>query len=137
MAWTKEQRLAWQREHRAKTNNADIKKYEKTPNGFVMRLYRNMKSRIYGVQYMKAHLYESKNLLPKDDFYTWAKESPEFWKLFEAYEASGWDRKLAPSPDRIDPSKGYFVGNMEWVTMSENSRRGAVSRHKNNENPIT
>ena len=33
------------------------------------------------------------------------------------------------SVDRVDSSKGYELSNMEWVTHSENSRRGAVNRH--------
>jgi hypothetical protein len=115
---------ARQRDWRAKNNNASTKKYEKTHKGFLMRLYRNMKSRVTGVQHEKFHLYEGKSLLPKDDFYNWALESDEFFHLFMAYTDSGFDRKFAPSVDRKDSSKGYSIDNMEWVTHSENSRRG-------------
>ena len=104
-------------------------KYEKTRKGFLMRLYRNMKSRTSGVQKMKYHLYEGKSLLPKEDFYAWAIDHREFNRLFDDYEASGYERRLAPSVDRIDSSRGYSLDNMEWVTMSENSRRGSINRH--------
>ena len=40
-------------------------RYEKTPKGFLMRLYRNMKSRVKGVQQAKHHLYEHCELLRK------------------------------------------------------------------------
>jgi len=70
-----------------------------------MRVYRNMKSRITGVQVAKFHLYKGKTLLPKEDFYKFGKDSLIFQKLFEEYEASNWNRKLAPSVDRIDSSK--------------------------------
>jgi hypothetical protein len=40
------------------------------------------------------------------------------------YEKSNFERKLAPSVDRIDPSKGYIINNIEFITMSENSSRG-------------
>jgi hypothetical protein len=63
-----------QRLYREKTNNSISKKYEKTPNGFLMRMYRNMKSRVSGVQIQKFHLYEGKELLGKEDFYAWAKK---------------------------------------------------------------
>jgi hypothetical protein len=33
------------------------KKYEKTPKGYLMRTYRNMKSRVLGIQHKKAHIY--------------------------------------------------------------------------------
>lgn len=126
----RETALARQRERRKADGNAATRKYEKTVNGFLVRAYRNMKSRISGVQKVKHHLYDGKTLLSKEDFYTWAKASSEFQALFTAWEASDYDRKLTPSVDRIDSSQGYELGNMEWVTHSENSRRGAKSRTK-------
>lgn len=123
-----EERLAYQRAKRAENGNAYTAKYERTKHGKLMRIYRNMKSRIEGVQWMKAHLYAGKYLLPKYEFYGWALGSAEFHRLFREWEESGFDRKLAPSVDRKDSNQGYAVWNMEWVTHSENSRRGAVSK---------
>jgi hypothetical protein len=132
---TKEERLVYQRQRRKLTGNQATLKYEKTVNGFLMRLYRNMKSRIQGVQKQKAHLYCGKELLDKEVFYSWAKDSPEFKVLWEKWVASDHEQKLAPSVDRKDSEVGYVLGNMEWVTQSENSRRGAVSqKRKCNEN---
>ena len=51
-----EEQLRKQRERRKRTGNATIKKYEKSPKGFLMRLYRNMQSRVTGVQKQKFHL---------------------------------------------------------------------------------
>lgn len=111
-----------------KRNKLSCIKYEKGVNGYLMRMYRNMKSRVTGVQKAKFHLYQGKELLPKEEFYSWAKSSEKFYQLFSQYIESGRDRKLAPSVDRIDSSKGYILGNMEWVTHSENSRRGATKK---------
>ena len=72
-----------------------------------------MKSRVTGVQWKKAHLYEGKSLLPKQDFYDWALESDEFRTLFINWSLSGYDRKLSPSINRIDTEKGYELGNIE------------------------
>lgn len=119
-------RLKYQRERRKMTGNSAIKRYEKTLNGFLMRVYRNMRSRIKGVQKEKFHLYQGKFLLEKEDFYQWAKNDESLKKLFEEWKQSGFQRKLSPSVDRKDPEKGYFLENMEWVTHSENSRRGAL-----------
>jgi hypothetical protein len=91
-----------------------------------MRAYRNMKSRVTGVQWKKAHLYQGKELLPKEDFYTWAWDNADFWRLFRQWEASGRDRKLSPSVNRINPDKGYVSGNIEWLTHSVNS---GLARH--------
>lgn len=119
----------------AESHKRACKRYEKTKNGFLMRLYRNMQSRITGVQRSKHHLYAGKNLLPRAEFYAWAKHSRRFHALFAAYEASGFARKLAPSVDRKDSTLGYVRGNMEWVTHSENSRRGGYWRPTRHHTP--
>jgi hypothetical protein len=125
-----EKQLARQRERRQLTNNAVTKKYEKTKKGKLMRMYRNMQSRVSGIQKQKAHLYKNKDLLDRSEFYEWALSSKEFHDMYEAWKQSDYDRKLAPTVDRIDSSKGYTIDNMEWVTHSENSRRGAISQIK-------
>jgi len=126
------EKLKYQREYRARTGNKCTKKYEKTKKGFLMRLYRNMQSRITGVQKLKFHLYHDKYLLPRNDFYEWALSSPDFHQLFELWKISDYERKLTPSVDRIDSKIGYSLDNMEWVTHSENSRRGSLNRASNN-----
>ena len=127
---TKEERLKKQRESRKLNGNLHTKKYEKTPKGFLMRMYRNMKSRITGVQRLKHHLYEGKTLLPREEFYEWALSNEDFKNLFTVYEKSNYEQRLAPSVDRIDSRKGYEIGNMEFVTHSENSRRGSLNKRK-------
>ena len=125
--------LAKQRAYRKANGNACTLKYERTKHGKLMRIYRNMKSRIEGVQWHKAHLYAGKYLLPKDEFYVWAMMSPDFHRLYAEWVESGYERKLAPSVDRKDSSIGYRPWNMEWVTHSENSRRGAVGKRTHRE----
>lgn len=119
----KEERNRKLRERRKKTNNIPTKKYEKTKKGFLVRLYRNMLSRITGIQKQKHYLYEGKELLNKEDFYNWSLESKKFHELFEHWEKNNYDRKLTPSVNRIDSSKGYIISNMEWITHSENSAK--------------
>ena len=121
--------LARQREYRARTGNASTLKYERTKNGKLMRIYRNMLSRVTGVQAAKYHLYRGKYILPKQEFYDWAVKQDKFHILFKQWEQSGYERKMAPSVDRVDSSQGYETWNMEWVTHSENSRRGAIARN--------
>lgn len=117
--------LLKQRERRKANNNATTKKYEKTKNGFLMRTYRNMKSRVTGVQKKKAHLYLGLSLMPKLDFYEWSTSDLQFHKLFVTWKNNGYDRKLTPS---IDSSKGYERGNVRWITHSQNSFLGNKSR---------
>lgn len=95
-----------------------------------MRKYRNMQSRVTGVQKLKSHLYKGKSLLSREDFYEWALSSYDFWELYLDWKHTGYNRKFCPTVDRKDSSKGYDFYNMEWVTHSENSRRGHASRYK-------
>jgi hypothetical protein len=121
-----------QRERRKFNNNADVKKYEKTKTGFLMRCYRNMKSRINGVQSKKAHLYAGKNILSKEEFYFWSESNQTFHDLFLAWKESGYERRLTPSVDRVDSRYGYLIQNMEWVPFFVNcSRGGKVKNSKN------
>ena len=130
--WTNKQRNEWTRKWRKKNGNASTNKYEKTRKGFLMRKYRNMQSRVLGIQKLKAHLYKGLYLLSREDFYNWSYNHAEFLKLFVKWRNSGYDRKLCPTVDRVDPSKGYELGNMEWVTHSENSRRGSIHQQQMN-----
>lgn len=116
-------KLAWQRKYRREVGNIHTHRYEKTRKGFLMRLYRNMQSRVTGVQAKKAHLYKGLTLLPRDEFYQWARTHPEFHLLFDAWEQQGYPRKLTPTVDRIDSSVGYTLTNMRWLTHSVNSSR--------------
>ena len=128
----KQRRNEIQRQRRAENGNISTRKYEKTHKGFAMRLYRNMQSRVSGVQWQKSHLYQNMTILPKEEFYEWILSNETFKTLFADYEASGYQRKLAPSVDRINSKKGYELDNMEIITMSENSRRGSISQHQQN-----
>ena len=123
----RKERNKYQRDRRKRTGNSDTKKYEKTKKGFLMRCYRNMKSRVAGIQYLKSHLYKGKYLLDKNVFYKWSLENVDFHSLFDIWESSGYDRKITPSIDRIDASIGYELNNIRWITHSENSRLGSIS----------
>lgn len=127
MKWTNKYRLKMQRIRRKRNGNAETHRYEKTPKGFLMRKYRNMQSRVLGIQWKKAHLYKGLKLLPRKQYYEWAMAHQTFWELFNYWKANNFDRKLCPTVNRINPNKGYELPNMEWITHSENSRQ---VRHK-------
>ena len=124
-----EMQLRHQREYRIRTENVCTKRYEKTINGFLMRTYRNMKSRVCGIQWRKRHLYQGKELLPKEVFYTWSKMNKDFLELYKHWKLKNYKRRICPSIDRVDSSKGYVLKNMRWITFSENCRQGALSKY--------
>jgi hypothetical protein len=118
-----------QREYRKRNSNIATLRYEKTKKGSLVRTYRNMKSRVEGVLRKKAHLYEGKEMLDKEEFYSWSLDNKEFHNLFSLWVISGYNMKLTPSIDRIDTGIGYLKDNMQWLTHSENSSKGSISRH--------
>jgi len=124
-------RNSWQKEHRKKNQNKDTKVYEKTKAGFLMRTYRNMLSRILGIQKKKAYLYKGKDILDKESFYLFALSDQQFNLLFDSWTEAGYPRKYTPSIDRMDSTVGYTIGNITWITHSENSKKGANTRWQN------
>jgi hypothetical protein len=91
-----------------------------------MRSYYRMKQRIGG-KYIIYKLYVGMEILSKDDFYKWGLENPEFTELFIQWRKYNYNRKYTPTVNRINPLKGYILGNMEWLTHSENSRLGGIN----------
>ena len=120
-------KLAWQRERRKKTQNSATKKYEKTIRGYIMRTYRNMLSRTQGL--VKPELYKGLSIMSKSRFYAWSLNDKHFGKLYKTWVTSGYDRRLSPSINRKDSAKGYDTDNVEWVTQSDNSSFGAISKN--------
>jgi hypothetical protein len=116
-------RLPWQG-----TKAEWSKIYEKTPKGFLMRVYRNMQSRVAGIQHKKAHLYKGLSILPRNDFYAWAWDNADFWRLYKQWAATDFtDRRLTPSINRIVSTEGYSIDNIEWLSHSVNSSLGGSS----------
>lgn len=97
------------------------KNYEKTPKGFLVRAYRNITSRVRGIQKKGSHNYRDLPVMAKSDFYATYETDPTFLELLKNYRTSGWKPSKAPSVDRIYPWFGYVHGNIRWVTHSENS----------------
>lgn len=125
----REKRNAWQRAYRKANGNANTKRYEKTQKGFLMRAYRNMLSRVTGVQRPGGN-HHGLEILSKEEFYQWSLDNQDFTSLFREWEKSNYSTKLSPSVDRIDPRFGYELFNMQWVTHSENTVRGLAFRHR-------
>lgn len=121
--YTSDDYLRKQREYRKRTGNAVTKRYERTKKGKLMRTYRNMQSRVLGILKQKRHLYEGLPILDRNDFYEWALSCPEFHELYDGWAASGYQCGESPSVDRIDPDRGYVVGNMQWLTHRANSAK--------------
>lgn len=104
--------------------------YGKTLKGKLVHTYNNMDRRVRG--YSKPHLYEGLSIMSRRTFYVWSLDNPDYIFLYKNWVKSDYDNKLSPSIDRIDSRRGYTIGNIRWITHSENSKLGNESRIRQN-----
>jgi hypothetical protein len=84
--------------------------------------YRSMFRRIKGMN--KHSNLIGKDLMPWPFFLDWCNSTKkDFIKIHRKWKKSNFERKLAPSIDRIDNTKGYTFGNLQWITQSQNSKK--------------
>ena len=97
-------------------------KYLHTKNGKIHSMYGNMKKRVN-----RGKVFYHKYI----DFSCFEKfcySSKIFNSLYDNWVLSKFEYKLSPSLDRVDNNKGYTVDNLQFLTHSENSRKGSFER---------
>jgi hypothetical protein len=94
---------------------------------FLTLRYEGLKARVNSKNSAKSHLYYGKEIMPKQTFIDLYLTNDSFLALFKQWQESGFLLKLTPTPVRKDSKLGYIQSNIEWVTHSENSRRGSLS----------
>ena len=97
-------------------------KQRRTINGVLYQRWRGIVQRNRGeVEHFTTSI--GKGHLSKKDFFNWCKNNKQFLKLYKKWKENNFNRKFAPSIDRKDVSKGYFFGNIQWITMEENMKK--------------
>ncbi len=88
-------------------------RFRKTPKGVLTNLYSKMgeRNRKKGFGDLPFTLKELHDRYLRDTAYL---------KLFESWEASGFEKEKKPSFDRTNPTIGYSFQNMELKTWGEN-----------------
>ena len=86
-------------------------------------IYHAMKQRCYTVRCPTYARYGANGIRICDEWL-------ESYEHFESWAIShGYKDNL--TIDRIDARKGYAPENCQWISLSENSRRANIGRHKN------
>ena len=71
------------------------------------------------------------NVLPnytKQELINWCLDQSLYHKLYTKWEGSNYNKRLAPSCDRIDDYKPYTLDNLQLMTWEENERKGNNDR---------
>lgn len=103
------------------------RKWYRSPAGFLTKAYLAMRARVSDGRARHAR-WHGLPILPRENFIAWSRSNADFWRIYRAWVASGYSRRLSPSVNRIDVTDGYVPGNIEWVTHSVNS--ALASRHQ-------
>jgi len=94
--------------------------------------YAHMLARQRGVASHQSQGALGKDICTHDEFMDWCKKFDNlnvFIAIYFDWAANGFQRWDSPSIDRIDPTKGYTLDNIQWLAYSENCI-------KNNKDPI-
>lgn len=66
--------------------------------------------------------YKDMDRMSREEFMETFVDDDNLHELHKRWRLKGYLRKDIPSIDRIDPKKGYILGNVRWLTLSENSK---------------
>lgn len=94
-------------------------------NERLYHLFYGMKARCYNPKTPKYNLYGGKGIKVCDE-----------WSDYEAFKEWSFNNGYAEdikgiSIDRIDSDKDYSPDNCRWISISENSAKANMGRHKN------
>lgn len=95
--------------------------------GFLRKRHWNAKRRVKGRNgkpHREGDSAFGKPLCSIQDFLRWAIEGRVYSTMYYAWIESGRKRAMTPTIDRIDPRRGYEIDNLQWLTLSQNSRKG-------------
>lgn len=71
----------------------------------------------------KSYKVTGQEFLSKEEWISWCYEKDNYKKFIEIYNnwvKNDFEEKLSPSIDRIDNKKSYVLGNLQWLSKSEN-----------------
>lgn len=87
--------------------------------------YAHMKARHEGRATHFSHC-EGKGLLSREKFFEWCKDFENmqaFLTIYFEWASEDFPLGLSPSIDRIDSTKGYTEGNLQWLTFDQNTEK--------------
>lgn len=93
------------------------------------RTYTLMLQRTKGKNTRRPDIYAGLPICTREEFLERFLTCPAYEKIYDEWIASGRERKLAPSPDRLVGRLGYVISNIQMVPFGENARRSSRRRN--------
>jgi hypothetical protein len=102
-----------------------------TKKDYLVHKYKGMRQRVRGEHSdpKTNRIYKGLPLCGKQEFLDWAITDEAFNSIWYEWLQNGVGIKFSPSIDRIIPKKGYALSNLQFLPLSENSRKSARARH--------
>ncbi len=97
--------------------------YRRSFFGKIVSTYIQMKRRVLGRSKSRDARYIGLPLCEKSWFYDWAQADKKYKNIYTKWVRSGYKLRLCPSIDRIKNNCGYVTGNIQWLTLSDNTKK--------------
>lgn len=95
------------------STSEQVKAYRRTFPGFLTLVYSNQKMTSKKAQ-------RPPPAYTKEELGEWLQKQPNFQILWDSWVASGYDKDLSPSVDRINPRLPYIISNIRLVAFRKN-----------------
>jgi len=92
-------------------------KYSRTINGLVSKMYANQK-------YRSKTKFNLELKYTKEEFRNWLLSNTYFYKLYNNWIKSNYNKDSTPSVDRDNNYKPYTLNNMSLMTWYDNNKKG-------------
>jgi hypothetical protein len=101
-----------------------MKNYELSKVQFLSNLYAHIKERVSNPEKsVSGRKYLGLPVCSKEDFLIFGLSDPTFHKMFATYRRFHGKRRYVPSIDRINSKKGYVIGNLQFLSIIDNSNK--------------
>lgn len=113
-----------------KTKNAFYYKNKKQNNFnfFVNCMFKKMIGRVNG---KAKERYKGLEICSREEFLNLALNNKYLKNIYANWQNSSYQFRLIPTVDRIDNARGYAIDNIQFLTFSDNARKGDYERWQN------